>query len=151
MNSKMYEEAVMKGIERANQEMKKNKGGIKSKKVVPIVASLCLVGGVGLNQPPIINALKEIGESFNEFSGYLFGGTTEKFQKVATEIGESMTDKDLVITVEEVVLDDNLLLMALTVESEFLKGYEGLNENDFFINFSYPEGIHCLRNPMIHT
>ncbi|BEH92031.1 MAG: DUF4179 domain-containing protein [Turicibacter sp.] len=152
MNSKMYEEAVIKGIERANQEMKKNKGGIKSKKVVPIVASLCLVGGVGLNQPPIINALKEIGESFNEFSGYLFGGTTEKFQKVATEIGESMTDKDLVITVEEVVLDDNLLLMALTVESEFLKGYEGLNENDFFnldyrlrVNHRIPEAMNAFR------
>ena len=78
MNSKMYEEAVIKGIERANQEMKKNKGGIKSKKVVPIVASLCLVGGVGLNQPPIINALKEIGESFNEFSGYLIPHTPSK-------------------------------------------------------------------------
>lgn len=81
MNSKMYEEAVIKGIERANQEMKKNKGGIKSKKVVPIVASLCLVGGVGLNQPPIINALKEIGESFNEFSGYLFGGQPKNFKR----------------------------------------------------------------------
>ena len=77
----MYEEAVIKGIERANQEMKKNKGGIKSKKVVPIVASLCLVGGVGLNQPPIINALKKLASLLMNFQGIYLGGQPKNFKR----------------------------------------------------------------------
>lgn len=148
----MYEEAVIKGIERANQEMKGNKRNITSKKMVPIAASLCLVGGIGLSQPTVINALKEMGESFNEFSQYVFGGTTEKFQEVANGIGVSKVDKDSVITIEEAVLDDNLLLMTLKVESEFLEGYEGLNESDFFnldyrlrVNHKIPKSTNALR------
>lgn len=152
MNSKMYEEAVIRGMERAKKEMKGKKTVMSSKRALPIVASLCLVGGIGLIQPPVINALKEIGQSFNDFSDYLFGGPTEKFQDLSNGIGMSKTDKDSVITVEEVVLDDNLLLISLTVESEFLKGYEGLNENDFFnlgyrlrVNHKIPEGINEFR------
>ncbi len=152
MNSKMYEEAVIRGMERAKKEIKGNKTVMSSRRVLSIVASLCLVGGIGLSQPPVINALKEIGESFNDFSDYLFGGPTEKFQDLSNGIGLSKTDKDSVITVDEVVLDDNLLLMSLTVESEFLKGYEGLNENDFFnlgyrlrVNHKIPEGINGFR------
>ena len=47
-------------------------------------------------------------------------------------IGVSEVDEETTITLAEVVLDDNLLMIALTVESDFLVGYEKLNENDFF-------------------
>ena len=74
--------------------------------------------------------------SFNAFSAHLFGEPAGRFQEVAKMIGVSEVDEETTITLAEVVLDDNLLMMALTVESDFLAGYEKLNENDFF-NLDY--------------
>lgn len=136
MNKSAYEEAVLKGIERANKEMNQTKRTIPLKKVMPIAASIGMVGVIGLSQPKVAKALQEITQSFDAFSAHLFGEPTGRFQEVAKMIGVSQTDQDSTITLDEVILDDNLLMMALTVESEFLAGYENLNENDFF-NLDY--------------
>ena len=136
MNSKAYEEAVLKGITRAKTEMKQHKKPMKWKKTMSIAASVGIVGIIGLSQPEVAKALQEMTQSFNAFSAHLFGEPTGRFQEVAKMIGVSEVDEETTITLDEVVLDDNLLMMALTVESDFLAGYEKLNENDFF-NLDY--------------
>lgn len=136
MNSKAYEEAVLKGITRAKTEMKQHKKPMKWKKTMSIAASVGIVGIIGLSQPEVAKALQEMTQSFNAFSAHLFGEATGRFQEVAKMIGVSEVDEETTITLDEVVLDDNLLMMALTVESDFLAGYEKLNENDFF-NLDY--------------
>ena len=62
------------------------------------------------------------------------GNQPEGFKKWLKMIGVSEFDEETTITLAEVVLDDNLLMMALTVESDFLAGYEKLNENDYQYN-----------------
>ena len=136
MNSKAYEEAVLKGITRAKTEMKQHKKTMKWKKTMSIAASVGIAGIIGLSQPEVAKALQEMTQSFNAFSAHLFGEPTGRFQEVAKMIGVSEVDEETTITLDEVVLDDNLLMMALTVESDFLAGYEKLNENDFF-NIDY--------------
>lgn len=136
MNSKAYEEAVLKGITRAKTEMKQHKKPMKWKKTMSIAASVGIVGIIGLSQPEVAKALQEMTQSFNAFSAHLFGEPAGRFQEVAKMIGVSEVDEETTITLDEVVLDDNLLMMALTVESDFLAGYEKLNENDFF-NLDY--------------
>lgn len=136
MNKSAYEESVLKGIERAKKEMNQTKKQISLKKVMPIVASIGMVGVIGLSRPEVAKALQEMTQSFDAFSTHLFGEPTGRFQEVAKMIGVSQTDQASTITLDEVILDDNLLMIALTVESEFLAGYEGLNENDFF-NLDY--------------
>ena len=136
MNSKAYEEAVLKGITRAKTEMKQHKKPMKWKKTMSIAASVGIVGIIGLSQPEVAKALQGMTQSFNAFSAHLFGEPAGRFQEVAKMIGVSEVDEETTITLDEVVLDDNLLMMALTVESDFLAGYEKLNENDFF-NLDY--------------
>ncbi|MDO5794294.1 MAG: DUF4179 domain-containing protein [Turicibacter sp.] len=136
MNSKAYEEAVLKGITRAKTEINQQKKTMKLKPVMPMVASIEIVGIIGLSQPEIVKAVQEMTQSFNAFSAHLFGESTGRFQEVAKMIGMSQINQESTITLDEVVLDDNLLMMALTVESDFLSGYEKLNENDFF-NLDY--------------
>lgn len=136
MNSKAYEEAVLKGITRAKTEINQQKKTMKLKPVMPMVASIGIVGIIGLSQPEIVKAVQEMTQSFNAFSAHLFGESTGRFQEVAKMIGMSQINQESTITLDEVVLDDNLLMMALTVESDFLSGYEKLNENDFF-NLDY--------------
>ena len=115
MNSKAYEEAVLKGITRAKTEMKQHKKPMKWKKTMSIAASVGIVGIIGLSQPEVAKALQEMTQSFNAFSAHLFGEPTGRFQEVAKMIGVSEVDEETTITLDEVVLDDNLLMMALTV------------------------------------
>lgn len=125
-----YEEAVLNGINRARSEQKPK--SLNKKVVYPMVASLTLVALIGIQSPAFADALHEIGEVFEGFSTTLFGRPTDDYQEAATLIGESVIDQGGVITLDEVVLDENLLMVALTVESEFLKDFKGKNENDFF-------------------
>ena len=125
-----YEESVLKGINRARVEQKTK--SLNKKVIYPLVASLTLVSLIGIQSPAFAEALHEVGKVFEGFSTSLFGRPTEDYQEAATLIGESVTNQAGVITLDEVILDENLLMVALTVESEFLDNFKGKNENDFF-------------------
>ena len=125
-----YEESVLKGINRARVEQKTK--SLNKKVIYPLVASLTLVSLIGIQSPAFADALHEVGKVFEGFSTSLFGRPTEDYQEAATLIGESVTNQAGVITLDEVILDENLLMVALTVESDFLENFKGENENDFF-------------------
>ncbi len=142
MNKSAYEEAVLKGIERANKEMKMKNKVLKG--VIPFVASLTIVSILGTHSE-VVSALQQFVNSFGGFSTTLFGEPTDKYEQLAQPIGQTISDKGVIMTVDEVVLDDNYLYFTLTVESEFLKGFEGQNENDFLNLWYgiYVDGTFC--------
>ncbi|MEG2935648.1 MAG: DUF4179 domain-containing protein, partial [Clostridium sp.] len=128
--------AVLKGIERGrnDKQFQKDKKKINGFRKTAIAAGLAL--GVtmtaGVINPEIVSAIPGLGKVFESFNTTLFGEPTERFKEAAQVIGEVKEDNGVSVMLDEVILDDNILMMALTVESDFLKGYEGLNEGDFF-------------------
>lgn len=130
------DKAVLKGIERGrkDKQFQRDKKKIHGLRKTAIAAGLAL--GVtmiaGVVNPSLVSAIPGIGQVFESFNTTLFGEPTDKYQEAAKVIGDFKEDNGVSVMLDEVILDDNILMLALTVESNFLKGYEGLNEGDFF-------------------
>ncbi len=128
--------AVLKGIERGRQDKQyeKDKRRIYGFRRVAIAAGLAL--GVtmtaGVISPEIVSAIPGLGQVFESFNTSLFGEPTDRFKEAAQVIGEAKESNGVSVMLDEVILDENMLMMTLIVESDFLRGYEGLNEGDFF-------------------
>lgn len=133
--------AVLKGIERGRQEKQYNrdKKRIHGLRRTAIAAGLAL--GVtmtaGVVNPELVSAIPGLGQVFESFNTTLFGEPTDKYEESAQVIGEVKNHRGVSVMLDEVILDENTLMMTLTVESDFLRGYEGLNEGDFFYLNSY--------------
>lgn len=124
--------ALEKGKEdKAKQDKLSNK---KTLKKVSIAASLllCSTVAIGTLNPDIASAFPTINKVFETFNTSLFGESTKKFQDIAQAIGKCTTNNGASITLNEAVLDDNVIMLALTVESDFLKTSKADNEQDFF-------------------
>lgn len=125
--------AVLKGIERGRNEKKlTKKNNILRKSVMVAGVALAITVTAGVISPELVSAIPGINKVFESFNTTLFGEPTEKYAEAATYIGESKVSNGTKITLEEIILDETKVMVSLTVESDFLRGYEDKNEGDFF-------------------
>lgn len=128
--------AVLKGIERGRQDKQyeKDKRRIYGFRRVAIAAGLAfgVTMTAGVISPEIVSAIPGLGQVFESFNTSLFGEPTDRFKEATQVIGEAKESNGVSVMLDEVILDENMLVMTLIVESDFLRGYEDLNEGDFF-------------------
>ncbi|MPQ44555.1 DUF4179 domain-containing protein [Clostridium tarantellae] len=130
---KALDKTVAKALEKGRKTNRLKKRNKVLRKCA-IVAGLTIgttLGAVVIN-PDLVNAIPSAKKVFEGFNTTLFGEPTKKFEEAAKVIGQSKTNKSGTITLDEAIFDDNILMLGVTVESNFLKGYEGKNEGDFF-------------------
>lgn len=131
--SKNLDDAVFKGIDRGKKEKKLNKKRNFLKKGTMVAGlTLTITGGIAVFNPELVRAIPVVGEVFKSFNSTLFGEPTGKFQGIGIGVGEVVEDNGMKVLLDEVILDENVVMMTLVVEGDFLKGFTGKNEGDFF-------------------
>lgn len=131
------DDAVLMGIKRGKRERKReDKRNFFRKGTVAAGIAIGATGACAIVNPEIVSAIPIINSVFESFNTTLFGEPTEKFKSSSQVVGSAITSNGSTITLNEVVVDENLIVMTLLVESDFLNGYEGKNEEDFF-NLNY--------------
>ena len=126
---KIVQKSLEKG-RKANRLKKKNKTLRRCAMVAGLTLGTVFIAGAV--NPNLVSAIPKVKKVFEGFNTTLFGEPTKRFQEAAKVIGKSKTNNSGTITLDEAILDDNTLMLGLTVESDFLKGYEGKNEGDLF-------------------
>ncbi|MGL5330863.1 MAG: DUF4179 domain-containing protein [Peptostreptococcaceae bacterium] len=157
-----YEEIVFDN----NDEFKKNiinkVRANKSQKLkkLAIVSSIAVIGTISLGvvNPEIIRAMPIIGKVIEGFDSSTFGSPMDKYIKYSEGVEISVTDKDTTISITDFIIDENIYMIGLNVESDVLSGYEGKNERDFvnvseeiIINGKRPTGLNQISRQIDDT
>lgn len=136
--SKNLDDAVFKGIERGKKEKKLNKKRSFLKRGTMVAGlTLTITGVTAVFNPELVSAIPVVGEVFKSFNSTLFGEPTDKFQGIGVGVGQVVENNGMKVLLDEVILDENVVMMTLVVEGDFLKGFTGKNERDFFSLDSY--------------
>lgn len=131
--SKKLDDAVFKGIERGKKEKKLNKKRSFLKRGTMVAGlTLTITGVTAVFNPELVSAIPVVGEVFKSFNSTLFGEPTDKFQGIGVGVGQVVENNGMKVLLDEVILDENVVMMTLVVEGDFLKGFTGKNERDFF-------------------
>lgn len=136
--SEKLDDAVFKGLERGKKEKQRNKKSNIVKRGIKVAGlALVITGATAVFNPELVSAIPVVGEVFKSFNSTLFGEPTDRFQGKGIGVGQSIKNNGIEIALDEVILDENMVMMTLTVEGEFLKGFTGKNERDFINLSSY--------------
>lgn len=93
--------------------------------------TLTITGVTAVFNPELVSAIPVVGEVFKSFNSTLFGEPTDKFQGIGVGVGQVVENNGMKVLLDEVILDENVVMMTLVVEGDFLKGFTGKNERDF--------------------
>jgi hypothetical protein len=110
---------------------------LRNTKKIAIASSVAVISIVSLFaiNPEIVRAMPIIGKVIEVFDSSTFGSPVDKYIKYSQGVEISATDKDTTISVTDFIIDENMFMIGLIVESNILSGYEGKNERDF-VNIS---------------
>lgn len=128
------DKAILKGLEEGKKKKKLNKGINKIKKgtiaAAVVVASITVAGVIN---PEIVSAIPIVNRVFGYFEGY----SIDKYQELGEVINQTIEKNGTKITLDQIIVDDNMFMASITVESDDLKGFDRNNndQGDFF----YPD------------
>ena len=126
---------VLKGFEEGKNKRKREKNK-KIFKRTSVAAAVVLIGVtvVGVINPEIVSAIPIVNRAFDYFSNSNYKTSIEKYKEVGEVINKTIEKDGAKVTLEEFVLDDNILVATFIVESESLKGYEEVRSPADFFN-----------------
>ncbi len=130
--SSKLDDYILKGIEKGRNEKQLIK---KSNNMNTIAKVSCLliasVVGMGVINPEIVRAIPILGRALDVFDSSTFGSSTEKYVNLAKETELVVEDKNVKVTLSDVIVDENICMLGLIIESDALKGFKGKNQSDF--------------------
>ncbi|SFB26009.1 DUF4179 domain-containing protein [Clostridium frigidicarnis] len=110
------DDSIDKGIERALREIKRKKH--KKMKIIigTIVACLVMILTFGIVNPALASSIPFIGSAFEAIEkNIIFPGD---YSQYATSVNETVSDKDVKITLSDILCDGEGLYVTYIVESE---------------------------------
>lgn len=126
--------AVKKGFERGKKEKKRRKHNKVYKRVGAIAATLALVVIVGINNPEIVQAIPGVGSIFKLIDYDRMGRNLSAYEKFATSINKSVENNGIKVTIDEIAIDDNSMVITSTIEGEGLQEERGSISPNIEIN-----------------
>lgn len=117
--------AVKKGFERGKKEKKRRKHKKIYKRIGAIAATLALVVIVGINNPEIVQAIPGVGSIFKLIDYDRMGRNLSAYEKFATSINKSVENNGIKVTIDEIAIDDNSLVITSTIEGEGIEEDKG--------------------------
>lgn len=132
---KELDNAVLKGFEMGKREKKKEKQKLIFKRSA-IAAGVIVAGTTmaGIINPDIVSAIPIVGDVFEYFSEGEYKQASNKYSELGKDVNLSVKDKGVKVTVNKVVVDDNLFIASLFVESDKLNGYDEVRSPQDFVN-----------------
>jgi hypothetical protein len=122
------EVAVKKGIERGRKEKRVKKLQKTYKKIAATVAIVVVTAGAGIINPSIVRAIPGIKSIFKLVGYGNMGENFEKFEQFSNSVNKSVKKNGIEITINEIIIDDNMLAITSFIEGSNLnedRGYMG--------------------------
>lgn len=129
--------AILKGFERGKAENKSKKSKVIFKRSA-IAAGIIVCGTTmfGIINPDIVSAIPIVGNVFNYFNDGIYKQSADKYEELGQLINTSVVDNDVTVTLNKVVVDDNLFIASMIIQSDKFLGFDELRSPQDFI---YPD------------
>lgn len=126
--------AILKGFEDGKKKKKEDKrANIIKRCTIAAAVTIVSISIVGIVNPQIVSAIPIVNKVFEYFDNSRFGYALDKYEELGEVINKTIDKGGAKITLDQIVVDDNIFMASITVESENLKGYaEDKNPGDFF-------------------
>lgn len=133
------DDAILKGFKRAKRE---NRPKLLFKRSI-IAAGIIMVNiiVVGIINPKAVSAIPVLRNVFEYFNDGIYKQNSDKYQEIGNDVNISVDDNNVKVTLNKIIIDDNILMGSLLVESDKLLGYEKLNKPQDFINAEFDISI----------
>lgn len=149
--SQNLDDAVLKGFNRGKEEKKskKRKVILKRTSIVAgvIVASTTLVGIIN---PEIVKSIPIVGDIFGYFNDGVYKQSAEKYEELGQLINTSVVDNNVTVTLNKAIVDDNIFIASLLIESDKLLGYDEMKKPRDFINPNFEVMVNG-EQPSVHA
>ena len=127
--------AILKGFERGKNEKKNKKSNVIFKRSA-IAAGIIMLGTtmIGIINPDIVSAIPIVGNVFDYFNDGIYKQFADKYEELGQLINTSVVDNDVTVTLNKVVVDDNLFIASMIIQSDKFIGFDELRSPQDFIN-----------------
>lgn len=132
------DDAVLKGFEKGRAEKKKDKSSKIFKKTA-VAAGVMVVGVTlaGVVNTELVSALPLIGDVFEYFDNGTYKQNLGKYEELGKVINTTDEDDGVKVTLNKVIVDDNIFMASLYIESDKLMGYDELRSPQDFVNADF--------------
>lgn len=132
---KELDNAVLIGFEKGKREKKKTKQKVIFKRSA-IAAGVIVAGTTmaGIINPELVSAIPIVGDVFEYFNDGVYKQASDKYQELGNDINIAVEDKDVKVILNKVVIDDNILVASILVESDKFIGYDEWRSPQDFLN-----------------
>lgn len=129
------DDAVIKGFEKGKREKRKDKQKLIFKRSA-IAAGVIVAGTTmaGIINPEIVSAIPIVGNVFEYFNDGIYKQDLVKYEQLGKDVNIIVEDNGVKVTLNKVVIDDNILVASLFVESDKLQGYDEWRSPQDFVN-----------------
>lgn len=128
------DDAVLKGFEKGKKEKKKEKQRLIFKRS-SIAAGIIIAATTmaGIFNPEIVSAIPIIGDVFEYFNDGIYTKNSDKYEELANLINTTVDDNGVKVTLNKVIVDDNIFIASFVVESDKFIGYDETRSPQDFI------------------
>ena len=132
---KELDNSVLKGFEKGKKEKKKAKQKAIFKRSA-IAAGIIVVGTTmaGVINPELVSAIHIVGDVFEYFNYGLYKQASDKYEELGKDVNLTIEDNDVKVILNKVIIDDNILVASLLVESDKFIGYDEWRSPQDFLN-----------------
>lgn len=127
--------AILKGFERGKAEKKSKNGKVIFKRSA-IAAGIIVVSTtmLGIINPDIVSAIPIVGNVFDYFNDGMYKQSADKYEELGQLINTSIVDDGVTVTLNKVVVDDNIFIASMIIQSDKFLGFDELRSPQDFIN-----------------
>ena len=125
----------LKGFEKGKREKKRAKQKVIFKRCA-IAAGIIVVGTTmaGVINPELVSAIPIVGDVFEYFNYGLYKQASDKYEELGKDVNLTIEDNDVKVILNKVIIDDNILVASLLVESDKFIGYDEWRSPQDFLN-----------------
>lgn len=129
------DDAVIKGFEKGKKEKRKDKQKLIFKRSA-IAAGVIVAGTTmaGIINPEIVSAIPIVGNVFEYFNDGIYKQDLVKYEQLGKDVNITVEDNGVEVTLNKVVIDDNIFVASLLIESDKLQGYDEWRSPQDFVN-----------------
>ncbi|MGL4107550.1 DUF4179 domain-containing protein [Clostridium sp. LP20] len=127
--------AILNGL-KAGKRKKKNDNKIKIAKRVAMVASIFIVSMslVAMINPKLVSAIPIVSSIFEYITSNNLGEPTNKYENLLDSKNINVEKDGVKVTLDNLAIDDNILVVTLYIESDKLEGYDLSKAAGDFLN-----------------
>lgn len=132
---KELDNAILKGFEKGKREKKKDKRKVIFKRST-IAAGIIVAGTTmaGMISQELVSAIPIVGDVFEYFNEGVYKQASGKYEELGKDVNITVEDNEVKVTLNKVVIDDNVLVASLFVESDKFSGYDEWRSPQDFLN-----------------